>query len=216
MWYKDWALLTAEEREHFSRIINILLAKTFILRDRLEHREKSLAADRDFRFIERQYHLFRDYLAVAGWELTLETDYGVAWVSNPAGFSRRKLDKVTTYFLYVLRLIYEEEREKLSIRKEVITTVIEVVQKLGYLGLIDRRITDTLLADSFAILKDFNIIDKLDGSWTDPEARILIYPTILFVISNERINFLYRNLCGENGAGDHAGNGKTQKGEQGD
>ncbi len=197
MWHKEWALLSSDDREQFSRLVNLMLAKTFILRDRIDPKDRSLATDRDFRFVERHYPLFRDYLSVAGWELVLEPDYGVAFVTNHYGYNRRHLDKATTYFLYALRLIYEEEREKLTIRREVITTVMDVVQKLNYLGLVDRRITDTLLMESLSILKDFNIIDKLDGSWTDPEARILIYPTILFVISNERINFLYQNICGD-------------------
>ncbi len=138
----------------------------------MDPKDKSLATDRDFRFIERHHRLFTDYLSVAGWELALEPDYGVAFVTNRYGYNRRHLDKAATYFLYALRLIYEEEREKLAIRREVITTVLDVVQKLGYFGLVDRRITDTLLTESLGVLKDFNIIDKLDGSWTDPEARI--------------------------------------------
>ena len=43
--------------------------------------------------------------------------------------------KTQPSFLYVLRLIYEEQMEKLSIHKEVMTSVGEVVEKMHYLGL---------------------------------------------------------------------------------
>lgn len=212
MWYKDWALLSGADKDQFTRLVNIMLAKTFILRDRFDHREKIVTVDRDYRFIERNYELFREYLGVAGWDLVLDPNFGVAHINNRYGYNRRLLDKVTTYFLYVLRLIYEEEREKLSLRREVATTVGELAQKLGYLGLSDRKISDSVQAESLGLLKDINIIDRLDGSWSDPEARILIYPSIIFLVTNEKINFLYQRICEGDGAEDIVAPGCGERG----
>ena len=195
MWYKYWSLLSAADREQFSRVINILLAKTFILRERFDTREKTVTVDRDFRFIERHQVLLEEYLSLAGWDLSLDSYYGVAAVTNRFGYNRRQLDRATTYLLYVIRLIYEEEKENLSLRREVVTSVFEIVNKLDHLGLNDKKITDSLLNESFGILKDFNIVERLDGSWTEPQARVIIYPTVLFVVSNERVNYIFNNLC---------------------
>ncbi len=195
MWHRDWSLLSLEEREQFSRIVNGLLAKTFLLRERMAQKDKSLIVDKDFRFVERYYQLCKDFLNIAGWELEVDSDYGVAFVVNRYGYNRFRLDKVSTYFLYALRLIYEEERDKLTIGREVITTVANVVQKLHVLGLLDRKITENLLAETFGLFKEFNIIEKLDHNWLDPESRVLIYPSILFVVSSERIDYVYQQLC---------------------
>ena len=61
------------------------------------------------------------------------------FLSSSYEFNRVKLDKATTLMLYVLRLIYEEEREKLSLSRDIFTTTGDLVHKMLSLGVIKRK-----------------------------------------------------------------------------
>lgn len=199
MWVDEWQQLSERDKEDFARVINLLLQRTFINREEMDIRTRSMVINKDYRFLERYLSLFKDYLQVAGWEIQLDNHYGVASLYNRYEYNRKRINKNTTCFLYVLRLIYEEQMEKLSVRKEAFTTVVEVIEKMFHLGLLDKKPADKVLRDSFSALKNCNIIDKIEGSWIQPETRLIIYPTILFLVSNEKISELFQMQQQEEG-----------------
>ena len=44
-----------------------------------------------------------------------------------------------------------------------------------------------------------NVILKLEGSWAEAECKILILPSILFIVTNERISRIHEMMEDENG-----------------
>ncbi|WP_028308246.1 DUF4194 domain-containing protein [Desulfitibacter alkalitolerans] len=197
MWSEQWEKLSEKDKEEFTRVINLLLNKTFILRDEYDSKAKSMAINRDFRFIERNYSLVEEYLKIAGWHVQNDAYRGVMAVYNRFGTNRYRLDKYTTYFLYILRLIYEESQEKGSLSKQCTTTVGELVEKMFHLGLIEKKPPDSALREGLGTLKRFNIIEKIDGDWTKADTRLLIYPSISLLVTNEKISSLYDGLTKE-------------------
>ncbi len=204
MWQNEWEQLSEKDREQFMKVLNRLFQCTFIVREEIDQKSKTVVINKDFRFIERYYTLFKNYLKVSGWELQLDNYLGVIALYNRYGYSRHRLNKHVTYFLYILRLIYEEQREKLSMRKEALTTIGEMVEKMFHLGLIEKKPADTVLRESLSVLRNFNIIERIEGSWTSPETRLVIYPSILLLVTNEKIAALYQWLK-QDGSGDEAG-----------
>ncbi len=192
MWEDEYSALSDKDREQFTRVINLLLQKTFILRDEVDHRTGNMIINRDFRFLERHLSLFTHYLLVTGWEIQLDSSCGVAALYNRYGLNRRRIDKATTYFLYVLRLIYEEQMENLSMRKEAFTTIGGVVEKMFHLGLTEKKPTDKSLRESLAFLKNINIIDKIGGAWTNADTRLIVFPSIIFLVTNDKISSLFQ------------------------
>lgn len=192
MWSNEWEQLSEKDKEQFARVINLLLQRTFINRDEVDAKSKNMVINKDYRFLERHLSLFKDYFRVAGWEIQVDNHYGVALLYNRYGYNHKRIDKNTTYFLYVLRLIYEEQMERLSLRKEAFTTIGEVVEKMFHLGLVDKKPADKVLKGSLSVLKNFNVIDKIEGAWTVPETRLVIYPSIIFLVTNEKINELFQ------------------------
>lgn len=89
-----------------------------------------------------------------------------------------------------MRLIYDEERENLTLKKEVSLTVYELVQKMIALGIVTKRPAYKDLHMALQELAGFHIVERMDGIWREPETRFLIYPSILFVLSNAKINEL--------------------------
>jgi hypothetical protein len=193
-WINRWNELTEKEREQFTRISGLLLGQTFILREKVDPREKSIEINKDFRFLENFQDIFSGYLKMSGWEFEIDSSYGVCSVHHKLSNNRYQLNKLTTYILYVLRLVYEEAREKLNLRKDVMTTLGVVNERLFSLTLADRKIADQQWVDALSTLKAFQLIERLDGIQVEPDSRIVIYPTILFVISPEKISILEKKM----------------------
>ena len=182
------------DQEKVTKAINSLLAATFLVRDIYEEKAEHLRTNEEYSVTERYLDFIRDWLSVAGWDLHRDTSLGVISISNRLGYNRIRMDKTTTMLLLALRLSYEEEREKLSLRKEVVITVRSMLDRLMTIGVIDKKMPDRALRDGINLLANFRIIQRLDGPAHELETRLLIYPTILFAIDNQRITRLAQAL----------------------
>ncbi|MGB9812776.1 MAG: DUF4194 domain-containing protein [Thermovenabulum sp.] len=196
MWYEEYENLSDADKREFTRLVNFLLSHNFILREKFDTKLMGLRINPDYRFIERHFEIFTNYLSIAGWELQKDNNYGVISLYNRFELNRARLKKFDTLALFALRLLYEEEREKLSLRKEVIVTKGDVVKKLLNIGVIDKKPAERDLKDALNFFKNYQIIEKMDNAADDYESKIIIYPTILFIITNEKINSIY-NMLGE-------------------
>ena len=190
------------DKENFSRIVNQLLAHTFLLAEDYDFAEGISRVNKDYLFAERNFDLFQEYFSMAGFRLERDSGYGVITLVSSYDGNRVRFDKFTTVLVYALRLMYEEEREKLTLTKEIVVTTGDIVKKLFHLGAIAKRPANLVLHDSLRTLGKFKVVVKKDGAWEDPETRILILPTILFIVSNEQISNLSRLVEPEEGVAD--------------
>lgn len=192
MFEEAFEKLNLTEQEAFRRIVNWLLAHTYLLQGTYAFEDNMNRTNPDYLFVERNFELFQGYLEYAGFRLERDSNYGVIFLSSSYEFNRVKLDKATTLMLYVLRLIYEEEREKLSLSRDIFTTTGDLVHKMLSLGVIKRKPANLTLRDSLRTLNRFRIVEKVDGPWENADTRLLILPTILFIVTNERISNMYQ------------------------
>ena len=192
MFEEAFEKLNLTEQEAFRRIVNWLLAHTYLLQGTYAFEDNMNRTNPDYLFVERNFELFQDYLEYAGFRLERDSNYGVIFLTSSYEFNRIKLDKATTLMLYVLRLIYEEEREKLSLSRDIFTTTGDLVHKMISLGVIKRKPANLSLRDSLRTLNRFRIVEKVDGPWENADTRLLILPAILFVVTNERISNMYQ------------------------
>ena len=202
MFEEAFEKLNLTEQEAFRRIVNWLLAHTYLLQGTYAFEDNMNRTNPDYLFVERNFELFQDYLEYAGFRLERDSNYGVIFLSSSYEFNRVKLDKATTLMLYVLRLIYEEEREKLSLSRDIFTTTGDLVHKMLSLGVIKRKPANLTLRDSLRTLNRFRIVEKVDGPWENADTRLLILPTILFIVTNERISNMYQ-LIDDEEEGEH-------------
>ena len=202
MFEEAFEKLNLTEQEAFRRIVNWLLAHTYLLQGTYAFEDNMNRTNPDYLFVERNFELFQDYLEYAGFRLERDSNYGVIFLSSSYEFNRVKLDKATTLMLYVLRLIYEEEREKLSLSRDIFTTTGDLDHKMLSLGVIKRKPANLTLRDSLRTLNRFRIVEKVDGPWENADTRLLILPTILFIVTNERISNMYQ-LIDEEETGEH-------------
>lgn len=201
MWTEYYEKLTNSEKEEFKRLANMLLSKTFIIRDYYDSKEEMMKISPEYRFIERNFELFSGYFFCSGWDLLKDNQYGVILVENVYEYNRLKLSRLTTFFLYIIRLIYEEEREHISLRNEVITTTGQIIHKMINLNLIKKKPSDHDISDSLRLLSNHNLVQKISGTWENADTKILILPSVLFVVSNEKISRIHELV--ENGENSH-------------
>ena len=142
MFEEAFEKLNLTEQEAFRRIVNWLLAHTYLLQGTYAFEDNMNRTNPDYLFVERNFELFQDYLEYAGFHLERDSNYGVIFLSSSYEFNRVKLDKATTLMLYVLRLIYEEEREKLSLSRDIFTTTGDLVHKMLSLGVNPQPVPD--------------------------------------------------------------------------
>lgn len=184
--------LNMTEQESFKRLVNWLLAHTYLLQDSYIFEDHMKRTNPDYLFVERHFEIFQEYLGYAGFCLERDSNYGVIFLTSVYDFNRVKFDKVTTLLLYVLRLIYEEEREKLSLSSDIFITTGDLVHKMISLGVMKKKPSNILLRDSLRMLNRFRVIEKVEGLWEAADTKLLILPTILFIVTNERISNMYQ------------------------
>ncbi len=194
MFEERFEKLGMTEQENFKRILNWILAHTFLTQMQYNFSDSLRNTNPDYVFVERNFELFQEYLQYGGFQLERDSNYGVISLSSSYDANRHQFNKFTTLMVYVLRLIYEEEREKLSLSREIFTTTGDLVHKMISLGIMGKKPADSILRDSLRHLNRFNIVNKADGSWENAGTRLLILPTILFIVTNERISNMYTLL----------------------
>ena len=190
MFQEEYEKLSTNEKGEFKKIVSHLLAHTYLIREEYNFDADVKVLDKDFIFAERNIEMISEYLSYAGFRVEKDTEYGVIAVSSDNPDNRVSFNKLTTLMIYTLRLIYEEEREKLTLIKEVFTSVGDLINKMITLGAIPKKPSNAEMEKSLRALKKYNLIRKVDGPWSDAHTRMLILPSILFIVTNEQISNL--------------------------
>src|SRR5512134_3747520 len=122
----EYDSLPPGEQALFTESIRRLLAEGLIWRE--EESDRRL-----YNFLARRADLVRGYLAIAGWELRFHDRANIYQVIHPEGAHRRRLNRKTTLWLLVLRLLYAEARERpeAALTRYPVVTVGEVVERFA-------------------------------------------------------------------------------------
>lgn len=186
--------LTNTDKENFKRVISLILFKTFIVNRIYDRNQNTFKYNADYRFINRNIELFTEYLNLGGFKLKKDSNYEVIYIENEFGYNKKRLDKNTTIFLYGLRLKYDEDRENLKLNSDTIVTVADIIQTLIDVKAYTKKPSDIEIRNALSNLIKFNIIQKVDGILEKPETKIIILPSILFVVTNEKISVLSQSI----------------------
>ena len=105
---REYDKLAPGEQQQFTDGIQRLLTNGLLWR----------GDDDDYRayaFLLRRENLVATYLQVAGWELHHNERASVFYVMHRDGAHRRRLNRDTTVWLLLLRLVYTEQHESMSV-----------------------------------------------------------------------------------------------------
>lgn len=187
--------LSTEEKELFKKIINQLLGKTFIVNHIFDENKKVSVMNPNYRFVEKNLELFRNYLGLGGWNLERNDNYEVIYITSSYGYNKIKLDKFTTIVLYILRLMYDQKRESINLTEHIIVSVSEIINTLTEIGAYSKKkVSSVEIKQALRIMSGFNIIQKIEGAYEEPDTKIIILPSILFAVTAESISKINENI----------------------
>lgn len=171
------------QKEKFRVAANKLLNQCFFLKKREDTRKEYI-------FVRQNRELFVPYFDLLGYDLKINEDQGVIGIVNRFGTGRLSLGKYESIFLLILRLLYIEKRKELATFSEEVTILMEEVrEKYAMLKVKTRPMLDKSLERSMvSLFRRYNLIQNLDSDVNQPDARLVIYPSIIMAVPVENIN----------------------------
>lgn len=107
-----------------------------------------------------------------------------------------RLRKTESVLLLVIRIVYQRKKDYVTLDENVEIFLHEIHEELSRIGYLDnKRITKDKLKPALSFLRGYNIIDYIDRGLHD-DARIKIYPTILYVTNLDSIKEVVQKLEG--------------------
>ncbi|MBZ9689782.1 DUF4194 domain-containing protein [Clostridium estertheticum] len=173
------------QKEKFRVAANKLLNNCFIIKKKEDTRN-------DYIFIIQNKDIFIEYFDLLGYKIEINDIQGVVALTSVSGTGRLRLKKIESIILLILRLLYIEKRRELSLNEEVVVLSDEIHQKYSMLKIEAKLILDkTIFRDTIRLFKKYNIVTNLDNDVTISDARIRIYPSVLFAITNDNLTGMY-------------------------
>lgn len=175
--------LLEEEKRELTDVIRTLNQQTFLLERRYDKKTDRYQLNKKYRICERHYDFLREYFQIAGMDVIENRQYGIFSLQSDQLIGD-KLSKLTTIFLLLCKLIYEEQMNTASNSIHVYTTLNELFNKISLFRLwSNKNVPITEVRKSLALLKKYQIIEVLDDMGElEGDLRIMIYPTIHVVI----------------------------------
>lgn len=172
--------LKESEKNNVSRIINKLLQVNFITK-------RKPGDTNDYRFILAFKEVFESFLALADFRLNIHRETEVVYIENEQLFNHMRLRKTESILILVLRILYQHKKDYVTLDEDVEIFLHEIHSELTRIGYLDhKRITKDRLKPALTFLRNYNLIDYIDKGLHD-DARIKIYPTILYVTNYDSI-----------------------------
>jgi Domain of unknown function (DUF4194) len=189
---EEYNRLSPNEAAQFAEAVRRLLADGLVWREEEGDR-------RIYHFISRHSSLIRDYLSVAGWELRHDERLSIFQVSHSEGAHRRRLNRDTTIWLLLLRMIYAEKRERLelALTRYPVVTVGEVIQRYSefFPGRTIKK--KGSLEEALRALHNLKLIRAAGGGAPrvhDPEELVELLPALEIVVPAHEISTLVEKL----------------------
>ena len=194
--------LTAKELEQFKQVCNFLLARTFVVRT-IYRPDKGRVNNPDYTFLINHQAAVRSYLSLLDWDLRFDNYNGYFYVVNTDEANRLTLNQRTTAILLALRMIYEENQEQVGMERDVLCTVRDLLDKV----VTDYAILPTKpnmkeVKQALTLLEQHSVLQRVEGKYTQSSCKFAILPTILTVVSSDRLDAVVTMLKREEDEGD--------------
>ncbi|MDD3068092.1 MAG: DUF4194 domain-containing protein [Acholeplasmataceae bacterium] len=177
------------EKSNFSRIVNKLYQVNLLTK-------KKPGDQNDYRFILAYKDVFESFFALTDFTLNIMRADEVVYIQNENYFNHMRLRKTESILILVIRILYQRKKDLITLDEHVEIYLNEIHDELTRIGYLDnKRITKDKLKPGLSFLRSYNLIDYIDKGLHD-DARIKIYPTILYVTNMDSIKSVVDRLEG--------------------
>ena len=189
--------LNDEEKNAVTKVIRMLLKQTFVLERKYDKKSGRLVYNKEFRTIDLHQEFLREYFKISGIELRENLHLGVFYIEGETLIGE-KISRLSTIYLLILKLLYDEHMAEASSNTSVYTSLGEIHEKINDFHLMKTLPSITEMRRSIALLKRYQIIEPLDVlEELNEETRMMIYPCVNVVLLGDDIRRLIESFSKE-------------------
>ena len=149
-----------KSRRDVPRVVNRLLGQTFLYQD--------VEADKDdYYFVYRHRAIFESLLGLVGFNLLHDDYHRIFQVVSEYSYSRARYKLDESLMILVLRKIYEEKIEHLSLASDPVVTIGEVREEYRTITGKERDLGMIAYESILRRLRGIGLVDTLDGRTID-------------------------------------------------
>ena len=179
--------LPPEEQRKVTESIQSLYRQTFLLERRYDKKTKRYQVNREYYQCGKHMEFIKAYFAIMDIEVIENSQMGVIYIRGEQVIG----EKLTTLYILILKLIYDEQMSAVSTSVNAITSLGDIHEKLGSYRLLKKQPSVTEIRRSIALLKRYQLIEPLDIlEEMDGQCRMVIYPTINVVLMGDDVRAL--------------------------
>ncbi|HWT74147.1 MAG TPA: DUF4194 domain-containing protein [Mobilitalea sp.] len=180
--------LLDEEKEEIKEAIKTLYHQTYILERKYDKKTERYLPNRMYRTCERHLDFLKEYFKIADIDLIENRQFGIMHIMTQ-NLQGDKLSRLTTVFILLLKLIFDEQMNTASSSIHVYTSLNEVYDKIQLFRLwSNKSISPTEVRKTVAALKKYQVIEITDEMGDlDGDTKFIIYPTVNLLLDNQSI-----------------------------
>jgi hypothetical protein len=170
--------LPEKARRDIPRVMNRLLGGTFLYQDAEADKE-------DYYFVHRHRAALTALLGVAGFTLLHDDYHRIFQVVSDYGYCRQRYKLDMSLMIVVLRKLYEERAEQLSLATDPVVTIGEVREEYRTITGKERDLGIGQYETILSRLRRLGLIEALDGrslDVRDSEARLRLRGSVKMVL----------------------------------
>ena len=174
----EMTALPDKVRREVPRVMNRLLGGTFLY-------QEDKASKEDYYLVYRHRGVFETLLALAGFTLLHDDYHRIFQVVSDWNYCRQRYKLDETLMIVVLRKLYEDQVERLSLAADPVVTVGEVREEYRTITGKERVLGVTQYEEILKRLKRLGLIEPLNGRTLDvrdAEARFRLLGSVRLIL----------------------------------
>jgi hypothetical protein len=175
--------LGESDKQKMGAVLNRLLANNLLVKER----------DREtYMFLRRNREAAQAFFRFLQWEFILDDRHEVVFVQGPDSAIRRAFNRDETIWMLILRLIYQEKREALSLSEFPVATLYEIRSKYDTFRL--PWINMTTLDRLVKLCARQQLLDALDDDIRSDDCRFRLFHSWIYFIDMDEVRALAERI----------------------
>jgi hypothetical protein len=178
--------LPEKSQRDLPRVVNRILGQVFLYQDKDDDKE-------DYYFIHRYREACQTALELAGYTLLHDDYHRIFQVVSEYSYCRARYKLDETLMITVLRKLYEERIERLSLAQDPVVTIGEVREEYRTITGKERDLGIIQYETLLRRLRSLGLIDTLDGRTIDvrdSEARLRLRGSVRLILPMQTVDEL--------------------------
>ncbi|WP_245669651.1 DUF4194 domain-containing protein [Desulfuribacillus alkaliarsenatis] len=178
-----WSQLNQTDQEHLRNIVNRLLAINYLVKEK----ERTT-----YLLIRRLRNELQEFFKFLGWDLVIDERHECVFLFTDKHELRKILTKDETIWFLILRLIYQEKRQSLSLASFPIVTTLEIKNKYETFRL--PWINKTALEKYVRLCTRYQLLEAIDSNIRADDCRFSLFHTWQYVLDIDKAGALTKKI----------------------